>query len=68
MGTPIPLALVALFLGVALVWRAWVQRGPFAFCRNPIFLGMMLCLRTYGDAYRAYAARTGRFLPGLGRL
>lgn len=25
-------------------------------------------LRTHGDAYRAYAARTGRFLPGLGRL
>ncbi|PPK98179.1 protein-S-isoprenylcysteine O-methyltransferase Ste14 [Kineococcus xinjiangensis] len=25
-------------------------------------------LRTHGGAYRAYAARTGRFLPGLGRL
>lgn len=25
-------------------------------------------LRTHGDAYRQYAAATGRFLPGIGRL
>ena len=25
-------------------------------------------LRTHGDAYRRYAAATGRFVPGLGRL
>ena len=25
-------------------------------------------LRTHGDAYRAYAARVGRFLPGVGRF
>jgi protein-S-isoprenylcysteine O-methyltransferase Ste14 len=25
-------------------------------------------LRTHGDAYAAYAATTGRFLPGIGRL
>lgn len=25
-------------------------------------------LRVHGDAYRAYAARTGRFVPGIGRL
>ena len=24
--------------------------------------------RTHGDAYRAYATRVGRFLPGIGRL
>jgi protein-S-isoprenylcysteine O-methyltransferase Ste14 len=24
--------------------------------------------RVHGDAYRAYAARTGRFLPGIGRI
>ena len=25
-------------------------------------------LRTHGDSYRRYAARTGRFVPGIGRL
>jgi protein-S-isoprenylcysteine O-methyltransferase Ste14 len=25
-------------------------------------------LRVHGDTYRAYAARTGRFLPGIGRM
>jgi protein-S-isoprenylcysteine O-methyltransferase Ste14 len=25
-------------------------------------------LRVHGDAFRAYAARTGRFVPGIGRL
>ena len=25
-------------------------------------------LRQHGDAYRNYAARVGRFVPGLGRL
>jgi protein-S-isoprenylcysteine O-methyltransferase Ste14 len=25
-------------------------------------------LRRHGDAYRAYTARAGRFLPGVGRI
>jgi protein-S-isoprenylcysteine O-methyltransferase Ste14 len=25
-------------------------------------------LRAHGDSYRQYAARVGRFVPGLGRL
>jgi len=41
-----------------------------------IFIGMRLqvlteegyLLRAYGDAYRGYARRVGRFLPGVGRL
>jgi protein-S-isoprenylcysteine O-methyltransferase Ste14 len=91
-------------------WRIGVQegertelatRGPFAWCRNPIFTGMLLAglgmvafvplaapawlalwaglelqvrvveephlLRIHGASYQAYAARTGRFWPGLGR-
>lgn len=75
--------------------------GPFRWCRNPVFTGMLVSTgalvlwepwvalpwallwfslelqvrvveepylaRTHGAAYRTYAARTGRFLPGLGR-
>lgn len=91
-------------------WRIGVQEGertelrthgPFAWCRNPIFTGMLLTalglvawvplaapawlalwaglelqvrvveephlLRIHGARYEAYAARTGRFWPGLGR-
>jgi protein-S-isoprenylcysteine O-methyltransferase Ste14 len=91
-------------------WRIGVQegeqtelrtRGPFAWCRNPIFTGMLLTglgmaawvplaapawlmlwlglelqvraveephlMRIHGARYEAYAARTGRFLPGVGR-
>ncbi len=83
---------------------ALVERGLFAWIRNPIFSGMLLGLlgvallvphalsflgfagflagvelqvrrveepylrRAHGDAYRAYASRVGRFVPGLGRL
>jgi protein-S-isoprenylcysteine O-methyltransferase Ste14 len=91
-------------------WRIGVQDGErtelriaglFAWCRNPIFTGMLLVgigitawvplaapacialwaglelqvrvveephlLRIHGAPYQAYAARTGRFWPGLGR-
>jgi protein-S-isoprenylcysteine O-methyltransferase Ste14 len=80
-----------------------VVGGLYRFCRNPIFLAMLLVVvgfvllvptwtsiavlvaadalilwsvreeerylrRTYGDDYAAYAARVGRFVPGVGRL
>jgi protein-S-isoprenylcysteine O-methyltransferase Ste14 len=80
-----------------------VTSGVYRFCRNPIFLAMLVMLagytlmlptrlslallvgafigirqqvlteeaylgRTYGDAYRAYARRVGRFVPGIGKL
>lgn len=91
-------------------WRIGVQpgertelrtQGLFAWCRNPIFTGMLLValamviwvplvapawlalwlglqlqvrtveephlLEIHGERYRAYAAATGRFWPGLGR-
>ncbi len=78
-----------------------VTSGPFRWCRNPVFTGMLVTvsalaiwvpaiavpagvillalelqvrvveepnlLHVHGDAYRGYASRTGRFLPGLGR-
>jgi len=80
-----------------------VTSGFYRFCRNPIFLAMLIMLtgyalllptllslallvgafigirqqvlteeaylsRTYGDIYRAYTRRVGRFVPGIGRL
>jgi protein-S-isoprenylcysteine O-methyltransferase Ste14 len=53
--SPSPAALVAyalMFIGLELQVRAVEE--PYL-------------LRVHGDTYRAYAARTGRFLPGLGR-
>lgn len=101
-------AIAQLAMGDA--WRIGVQEGehtelethgPFAWCRNPIFTGMLLAalgmaiwvplaapallalglglelqvrvveephlMRIHGARYEAYAARTGRFWPGLGR-
>src|SRR5207249_9375380 len=48
--------LVMLAAGVV-GWRIWVIH-----VEEPHLLAI------YGDAYRAYAARVGRFLPGMGRL
>ena len=104
--------LVASQLNLGASWRIGIEEGArpglvttgiYAFCRNPIYLAMLITIagyavliptplsivmlvgafigirrqifaeedyliRTYGDAYRAYAARVGRFLPGIGRL
>ena len=80
-----------------------VTTGIFGFCRNPIYLAMIVVtagytllvptplswillagtvvgmstqarteeaylLRTYGQGFREYARRVGRFLPGIGKL
>ena len=104
--------LVAAQVNLGASWRIGIEEGAkpglvttriYTFCRNPIFLAMLITvagyavliptalswvmvvaafigirrqilaeeeylLRTYGDAYRAYARRVGRFLPGIGRL
>jgi protein-S-isoprenylcysteine O-methyltransferase Ste14 len=51
--TPLSLALLA---------------GAYAGARAQAAAEEAHLIRTYGDAYRAYAHRTGRFLPGVGRL
>jgi protein-S-isoprenylcysteine O-methyltransferase Ste14 len=104
------LVIAQLDLGAS--WRIGIEEGArpglvtdgiYRFCRNPIFLAILITLAgytvllpthlsllllagafvgirqqvlaeetflgvAYGDAYRAYARRVGRFLPGIGRL
>lgn len=104
--------LVAAQLNLGASWRIGIEEGVspglvrngfYRFCRNPIFLAILIMLagytlllptrlslallvgafigirrqvlteeeylsRTYGDAYRAYARRVGRFVPGIGKL
>jgi protein-S-isoprenylcysteine O-methyltransferase Ste14 len=104
------LIMAQLHLGAS--WRIGIEEGTspglvtsglYRFCRNPIFLAILITLtgytvlvptrlslalllgafigirqqilteeayllRTYGDGYRAYARRLGRFLPGIGRI
>jgi protein-S-isoprenylcysteine O-methyltransferase Ste14 len=36
--------------------------------RNQTRIEEVYMLRTYGEAYRDYACRVGRFVPGVGKL
>ena len=104
--------LVVAQLNLGASWRIGIEEGSspglvtggcYRFCRNPIFLAILILLigytlllptrlslallvgafvgirqqvlteeaylcRAYGDAYRAYAHRVGRFVPTIGRL
>lgn len=54
---------------------ALVMNGLYGVIRNPIFTAMgvtrlglaLLVLRHHGSIYARYAARTGRYLPKIGR-
>ncbi len=104
------IATVGAQLAMGRSWRIGVRAGehtelrtsgPFRWCRNPVFAGMLATtgalilwtpsaslawvlmwlalqlqvrvveephlLDVHGDLYRQYAARTGRFIPGVGR-
>jgi protein-S-isoprenylcysteine O-methyltransferase Ste14 len=109
-GGIVLLVTAQLHLGAS--WRIGVEEGAspglvtsglYRFCRNPIFLAVLVIvagytlllptrlslllllgttigtrqqvaaeeaylLGTYGESYREYARRVGRFLPGIGRL
>jgi protein-S-isoprenylcysteine O-methyltransferase Ste14 len=70
---PIYSAMVVGWTGFALMVPTWLGFSAL----GAIALGLELqvraveepyLLRAHGDAYRAYAARVGRFVPGIGRL
>ena len=69
---PIYVAMLAALLGFALLLPSWISLGLLIGAGLGIrrhvgdeeaYLG-----RTYGEEYRRYAARVGRFVPGVGRL
>jgi protein-S-isoprenylcysteine O-methyltransferase Ste14 len=70
---PIYTSMIVAWLGLALVVPTWVAFAAAVV----VTLGLELqvraveepyLLRTHRDAYRAYASRVGRFVPGIGRL
>lgn len=67
---------IALF-AAGLALTLWAQLHMGASWRTGVAFGLALqvrlveepyLLRTHGEVYRDWAARTGRFLPGVGRL
>jgi protein-S-isoprenylcysteine O-methyltransferase Ste14 len=70
---PIYTAMFAFDLGVALVTPNLVACAGFILLVATIELQVRRVeephlLRTHGDAYRAYTARVGRFIPGVGLI
>jgi len=65
---PMQLSAVIMCLGIALATLSWVigLACLFQILLMPVFLRAQerACLETYGDAYRAYQARTPRYFPG----
>ena len=69
---PIFAALLAIVAGGALMLPTLLSAalviGTYLEVRVQTRAEEAYLLRTYGDAYRHYAAGVGRFLPGIGRL
>ena len=69
---PIFLALLVIVAGTMLlvptVLSAALLAGAYIGTRQQIAAEEAYLLRTYGDAYRSYARRVGRLLPGIGKL
>lgn len=69
---PIYLAMSISLLGLLAVLPTWLSLvivlAVFLSIRSQTLDEEEYLLKTYGDEYREYAARIGRFVPGLGRL
>ncbi len=69
---PIFLALLVAIAGYALLLPTALSLvllvGAYVGIRRQVAVEESYLLLTYGDAYRAYAQRVGRFLPAIGRI
>ena len=70
---PVFTAMVTAQAGIVLMVPTWVSAAALAALVAAVQLQVRTAeepylLATHGDAYAAYAARTGRFVPGIGRL
>jgi protein-S-isoprenylcysteine O-methyltransferase Ste14 len=70
---PIYSAMILGWTGFALMVPTWLGLPAVAVVAAGLELQVRAVeepylLRTHGDAYRAYAARVGRFVPGIGRV
>jgi protein-S-isoprenylcysteine O-methyltransferase Ste14 len=68
---PIYLAMCLAFGGLLLLLPTWITLialvGTVLGIQRQVREEEAYLLRTYGDEFRRYAARVGRFVPGLGR-
>jgi len=69
---PIYVAMLAALLGFALLLPSWISLGLLIGAglgiRRHVRDEEAYLARTYGEEYRRYAARVGRFVLGVGRL
>jgi len=69
---PIFLGMFVVMAGLTVLVPTWLSLvfllGGILGTRSQTLEEEDYLLRTYGDSYRIYAAKVGRFLPGLGRL
>lgn len=70
---PIFLGIVLFYAGIALLVPNVLTIAPFVVIVLTVEVQVRLVeepylTRTHGDAYLAYASRTGRLIPGIGRL
>ena len=69
---PIYVAMLTALLGFALLLPSWISLGLLIGAglgiRRHVRDEEAYLARTYGEEYRRYAARVGRFVPGVGRF
>ena len=69
---PIYVAMLAALLGFALLLPNWISLTLFVGAglgiRRHVRDEEVYLARTYGEEYVRYAARVGRFVPGVGHL